>query len=101
MRGSTIVIILGSIGFILMGLLSLKSKKTKKLLSNSGVYSDIDKFMKANGIFNMSIGALGVILGIADYILPNQSKYIVILFIVIVSISSLIQSKSLKRYRNI
>jgi hypothetical protein len=101
MRGSTIIIILGSIGFILMGLLSLKSKKIKKFLDNSGVYSDIDKFIKFNGIFNISIGLVGVALGIADYILVEESKYIVIIFIAVIAISSLIQRIIGKKYRNI
>lgn len=101
MRGSTIVIILGSIGFILMGLLSLKSKKMKSFMKDSGVYNDIDKFMKLNGIFNISIGLVGIALGILDYILVEQSKYIVIIFIFVIAITSFIQNKILKKYRNI
>lgn len=101
MRGSTVIIILGSIGFILMGLLSLKSKKMKNFLKSSGVYNDIDKFMKLNGIFNISIGFSGIVLGVLDYILIEQSKYIVIIFIIVITISSFVQNKILKKYRNI
>ncbi|MCR1952268.1 MULTISPECIES: hypothetical protein [unclassified Clostridium] len=101
MRGSTIVIILGSIGFILMGFLSLKSKKMKNFLKDSGVYSDIEKFMKLNGIFNISIGFAGIILGALDYIFIEQSKYIVIIFILTIAIASFVQNKMLKKYRNI
>ena len=97
MRGSTVVIILGSIGFLLMGLLSLKSKKMRNFLKDSGVYNDIEKFMKLNGIFNISIGLLGVL----DYTSIEKSKYIVITFIIVIAIASFIQSKMLKKYRNI
>ncbi|WP_291650587.1 hypothetical protein [Clostridium sp.] len=101
MRGSTIVIILGSIGFILMGFLSLKSKKMRNFLKDSGAYSDIEKFMKLNGIFNISIGFVGIILGLLDYTFIEQSKYIVIIFILVIAIASFIQNKLLKKYRNI
>lgn len=101
MRGSTVVIILGSIGFLLMGLLSLKSKKMRNFLKDSGVYNDIEKFMKLNGIFNISISLVGIILGVLDYTFIEKSKYIVITFIIVIAIASFIQSKMLKKYRNI
>ncbi len=101
MRGSTIIIILGSLGFIIMGLISIRSKKIKNMLKNSGAYNDINKFMKLNGIFNMAMGIIGIIIGIIDYFLVEQSKYVVISFIILIAILSLIQNITLKKYKNI
>lgn len=101
MRGSTIIIILGSLGFIIMGLISISSKKIKNMLKNSGAYNDINKFMKLNGIFNMAMGIIGIIIGIIDYFLVEQSKYVVISFIILIAILSLIQNITLKKYKNI
>lgn len=101
MKSTTLVILLGSIGFIIIGLLSLLSKKMKSYLKESGVYSNIDKFMKYNGMFNLSIGLIGIILGILDIILSESSKYIIVIYIIFIVALSIIQNKSLKKYRNI
>ncbi|WP_066896299.1 hypothetical protein [Clostridium nigeriense] len=101
MKSTTLVIFLGSLGFLLMGLVSLLSKKTKKYFKESGVYKDVDKFMKYNGIFNLSIGIAGSILGILDILLEGKSKYIIIIYIVITLTLSIVQNKLLKKYRNI
>lgn len=101
MRGSTIIIILGSLGFIIMGLISISSNRIKTMLKNSGAYNDIDKFMKLNGTFNIAIGILGIIIGVIDYFLIEQSKYVVISFIVLIAILSLTQNITLKKYKNI
>ncbi|GAB6168532.1 hypothetical protein JCM1393_09920 [Clostridium carnis] len=100
MRASTIVMIVASIGFILMGLAILKSKKIKKTLENSSAYSDLEKFIAFNGNFNVVVGLIGLVLGILDFFLEDKSKYIVIIFIIIMVASSIIQNKKGKSYRN-
>lgn len=101
MKSTTLVILLGSMGFMIIGLLSLLSKKMKNYLKESGVYNDTDKFMKYNGIFNLSIGLIGIILGILDIILVERSKYIIVIYIIFIVTLSITQNKSLKKYRNI
>lgn len=101
MKSTTLVILLGSLGFIIMGVISLLSKKTKKYFKESGVYKDVDKFMKYNGTFNLSIGIIGAVLGILDIILVEKSKYIIVVYIVFTLTLSIIQNKLLKKYRNI
>ena len=101
MRSTTLVILLGSIGFIIIGLISLLSKKIKNYFKESGVYKDTDKFMKYNGIFNLSIGLIGIILGLLDSILAESSKYIIVIYIVLVVTLSIMQNKLLKKYRHI
>lgn len=101
MKSTTLVILLGSLGFIIMGLISLLSKKTKDYFKESGVYKNVDKFMKYNGVFNLSIGIIGTILGILDIAIVEKSKYIIVVYIVFTLTLSMIQNKLLKKYRNI
>lgn len=101
MQITTLVILLGSLGFIIMGLISLLSKKMKSYFKESGVYKDTEKFMKYSGIFNVSIGLIGVVLGILDIALVEKSKYIVVIYIICILTLSVIQNKLLKKYRNI
>lgn len=99
MSGTTIIIILASIGFILMGLLMLKNKKLKEILISSNMYKDTDKYIKFNGMFNIYIGILGLILGGIDYILVEKSNYIVIIFIVCMLISTIAQKIVVRKYK--
>ena len=101
MKNTTLVILIGSLGFIIIGLISLLSKKIKNYFKESGVYKDTDKFMYYNGIFNLSIGAIGIVLGISDVIMLQKSKYIIVIYIVFIFILSIIQNKFLKKYKNI
>ncbi|MCF0149689.1 MAG: hypothetical protein HUJ77_14990 [Clostridium sp.] len=101
MKGINLIILLGSFGFLILGLISLFSKKIKKYFKESGVYKDADKFMYYNGIFNLSIGLIGVILGLLDIIFIEKSKYIIVVYIAFIFILSIIQNIVLKKYKNI
>ncbi|MGG7060077.1 hypothetical protein ACQPUZ_17615 [Clostridium tertium] len=101
MKSTTLVILFGSIGFIIIGLISLLSKKMKRYFKESGVYKDTDNFMKYNGIFNLSLGLIGLILGILDIILVGVSKYIIVIYIIFIMTLSILQNRTLKKYRNI
>lgn len=100
MRLSTIIILLASIGFILMGIIT-SNNKAKNLLQNTGVFTDVDKFIKVNLIFNLLIGIIGICLGIVDYMLIEKSRYIQISFIIVIAVLSLIQRSIGKNYRNV
>lgn len=99
MRGSTIVMIMASIGFILIGLVILGSKKIESLMSDVKIYTDTKKFISFNGMFNIGIGVVGLLLGILDYFYAELSKYIVIVFIIIMVTASLLQNKLSKKYK--
>ncbi|MBE6055180.1 MAG: hypothetical protein E7212_15000 [Clostridium sartagoforme] len=101
MKSTALVMLLGSSGFIINALISLLSKKLKKYLKESGVYNDADKFMHYNGIFNLAIGLIGIVLGILDILLVQKSKYIIVIYIITILIISVTQNKLLKKYKNI
>lgn len=101
MKSTTLIMVLGSFGFLIIGLISLLSKKIKKYFKESGVYKDTDKFMYYNGVFNLSIGLVGIVLGILDMVLTGKSKYIIIIYIIFIFILSTIQNRLLKKYKNI
>lgn len=100
MRATTIIMTVASIGFIIIALSVLKSKKLRNVLEQSNVYSDSNKMLKFNGFFNLSIGIIGLILSTLDYFFYEKSKIIVIIFIVVTILGSLIQSIMGKKYRN-
>ena len=85
MKITSVVLILGSLGFIFMGLVSLLSKKMQVYFKESGVYKDSEKFMKYNGIFNLVIGSTGLILGLLDIFLLDKSRILIVLYIIMYS----------------
>ena len=97
----TLVMIFGSLGFIIMGLFNLCSKKLKELFRNSGLYKDVDNFIKYTAIFNFIIGIVGIILGFLNYIIHNQSTIIIVIYIVTIFILNMIQKITLEKYKNI
>ena len=53
MKGTTVVILLSSIGFIVIGLIYLRSKKIRKSFEESNIYKDTDKYIRINGLSNL------------------------------------------------
>ncbi|WP_294170696.1 hypothetical protein, partial [uncultured Clostridium sp.] len=86
MKSTTLIMFLGSFGFLIIGLISLLSKRIKKYFKESGVYKDTDKFMYYNGVFNLFLGLVGIVLGILDMIFTEKSKYIIIIYIIFIFI---------------
>ena len=99
MSYTTKVILIASIGFIIMGITYLKNEKIKKTLRESGLYKDADGFIKFNGIFNISIGFIGILFGISDYFFWEYSRKIVIIFAGLIIFVSIIQNIYSKRYK--
>lgn len=96
----TKVIFVASVGFMIMGVTYLKNEKIKKSLRESGLYKDADGFIKFNGIFNISIGLIGILVGISNYFFPEVSKKIVTVFAGLIIFVSIIQNIYSKRYKN-
>lgn len=101
MKGTTVVILLSSIGFIVIGLIYLRSKKIRKYFEESNIYKDTDKYIRINGLSNLILGMLGILIGIIDYFGIFQSNYVIILFITLILIQSIIQRAISKSNRNI
>ncbi|ASW44283.1 hypothetical protein [Clostridium isatidis] len=101
MKGTTIVILLSSIGFIIIGLVYLRSKGIRKSFEESNIYKNTDKYIKINGLSNLILGMLGILIGIIDYFSIFTSKYIVILFIALILVQSIIHKIISKNNRNI
>ncbi|NLL31226.1 MAG: hypothetical protein GX258_09355 [Clostridiales bacterium] len=101
MKGTTVVILLSSIGFIVIGLIYLRSKKIRKSFEESNIYKDTDKYIRINGLSNLILGMLGILIGIIDYFGIFQSNYVIILFITLILIQSIIQRAISKSNRNI
>ena len=97
----TLVMLIGSLGFIIMGLLNLFNNKLKEFFRNSGLYKDTDSFMKYSSLFNFIIGIIGIILGILNHIFYSKSQLIIIIYISITFILNIIQRIVLKKYKNI
>ncbi|WP_300382205.1 hypothetical protein [Clostridium sp.] len=95
----TKVIIIASIGFIIMGITYLKSQKIKNSLKESELYKDSDRFIKFNGIFNISIGSIGILVGIINNFIPESSRIIAIIFSGVIIILSIIQNVYSKKYK--
>lgn len=100
MNYTTKVIIIASIGFIIMGVTYLKNEKIKKSLRESGLYKDADGFIRFNGIFNISIGLVGILVGISDYFFSEFSRKIVTVFAGLIIFLSIIQNIYSKKYKN-
>lgn len=96
----TLVMIIGSLGFLVMGLINLFNKKIKEFFKSSGVYKDIDEFMKYSALFNFIIGGAGIILGILNYMAYDKSNIFIVIYIVLIFILSIIQRIVLKKYKN-
>ena len=99
MRMETVIIIIASIGFIIMGLVMLKSKKLKDILISSKLYKDVDKYINFTGKSNILLGGIGILLGTLDYIIDGASNYIVIALIVIILLLIIIQKVVGKKYK--
>lgn len=101
MKSTTLVIVIGSLGFIVIGLVYLLNKSIKEYFRVSGIYKDVDKFMNYNGKYNLVIGTIGLILGIVDNYFVESSKYTIIVYILVIFIFSIIQKMIIKKYKNI
>lgn len=93
------VILIVSIGFIIIGTTYLKNKKIKKILRECGLYKDANGFIRTNGIFNISIGVIGILIAISDYFVPEFSKNSLTIFGLLIIILLFIQKIYCKRYK--
>ena len=99
MRGTTIIMVLASLWFLVLGISILKIKKIREILENSSVANDKTSYVKFNALFNVSLGVIGIVLGIIDYFLGQYSLYIVVGYAIIMVSAGFIQSKLSSKYK--
>lgn len=96
----TIIIMLASIGFILMGIFILYNKTIKSIMVTNENYNKSNKFIKQNAYMNILAGLIGVIIAFITIIKGEWTKILILLFIIMIAILSLLQYILGKKYRN-
>ncbi|WP_196000932.1 hypothetical protein [Clostridium sp. 1001271B_151109_B4] len=91
MNFTIVVMVLGSLGFILLGTFLLNNKYIKNIDENDKELYKEAKSMKLSGYTNILIGAIGVTCSIAAFVVGNVSKTIVIIFVACIAILSTLQ----------
>ena len=91
MNITIIVMILGSLGFILLGIFLLNNKYIKSIdINDKELYKEV-KGMKFSGYINILIGVIGVICSLICLITNSINKGIVTIFSLSIAILSSIQ----------
>lgn len=91
MNITILVMILGSLGFILLGIFLLNNKYIKNIdINDKELYREA-KGMKFSGYINLLIGVIGIICSLICLITNNINKVIVLIFALSIAILSSIQ----------
>ncbi len=99
MKGTTIVMILASLWLVIFGILVLRGKAVEKVvLKHKDAIKDMEGYVKFNGIFYVTMGIVGVVLSIIDYVLKDNSVT-TIAFIIFMFVAALIQGIMGKKYK--
>ncbi|MBL4931458.1 hypothetical protein [Clostridium paridis] len=98
MRGTTIIMILASLVFIIIGILILLNKKIAGVIGGGMSPENHKAYIKFIGTFYLSVGSICMIFGILDYFFAKYSLLFVILFALIMISSSMIQMKIATKY---
>ncbi len=99
MSGSTLIILLASLWFIIFGLLILYNKKVRNIMETGSRVTNKEAYVKFNGKFNLILGVIGLLLGALDYFIKGYTLVFVIIFIIMMFGASVLQSLSAKKYR--
>ena len=100
MRLTTLVMFIGSLGFLILAIALFKSKALKKRIEEAVFIEDSKAYIKSTGTFYLVVGILGGILTLLDLIIPSLSKVFVIIFVIIMLACSIYQSLSSKKYKD-
>ena len=91
MNITIIVMLLGSLGFILLGVFLLNNKYVKSIDKNDKeAYKEV-KGMKVSGYINVLIGIVGVVCSSICLITNSINKVVVIIFVISIAILSFTQ----------
>ena len=91
MNKTIIVMLLGSFGFILLGIYLLNNKYIKNSdSSNSEIKKEV-KSIKLSGYTNILIGLVGIICSIVTLLCGGITKIIIAIFVLCIAILSIFQ----------
>lgn len=91
MNKAIIVMLLGSLGFILIGIYLLNNKYIKNIDLNKDEMKREAKSIKLSGYTNILIGIVGVICSIAGFLYGGITKVIIMIFVLCIAILSVFQ----------
>lgn len=99
MNITIIVMILGSLGFILLGIFLLNNKYVKGVdINDKELYKEV-KGMRFSGYINLLIGIIGIICSLISLATNSINKNIVIIFSLSIAILSSVQYLLNKKIR--
>ncbi|WP_315111044.1 hypothetical protein [Clostridium intestinale] len=99
MRGTTVIMVLASLWFLILGTSILLSKKVRGIIESASIANDKTAYVRFNAFFNLCLGGIGVLLGVVDYFFKEYSLYIVGAYAVIMISAGLIQGRLSARYK--
>lgn len=99
MKLTSLIMGLSSIGFILIGIFVMKSKSIANSVGAKEEKDNANEFVRKNANLNITVGILGVIIAIVDLLTSSMSKILIIIFVLMISLSSLIQYSLSKKFR--
>ncbi len=91
MSGSTFIILIASLWFIIYGFMMFKSKVMRDIIGEGAKVKDKEGFLIANGKFNIIVGILGIILGVIDIFIYGYSIVFVIIFVIMMFVATFSQ----------
>lgn len=94
MRLESIIILLGSIGFVLMGFFALYTSTRE-----NKVTKEQKEYIKINGIINLITGFIGTSISLISIISKSLNKIAIVIFIATIFIGTLIQLLLSKKYK--
>ena len=100
MRLTTLVMFIGSLGFLILAVALFRSKALKKRIEEAVFIQNPKAYIKSTGTFYLVIGILGSILTLLDLIIPSLSRIFVIIFVVMMLACSIYQSLTSKKYKD-
>lgn len=92
----TIIMMLASIGFIIMGSFILFSKSLRANMDTVSSY----KLIRQNATMNILVGIIGVVIATIGIFMNQWIKVLIIIFIIMIAILSISQYILGKKYRN-
>lgn len=98
MRKTTLILEVASILYMIFGIVLAFGKGLGKKLEKRSNFKDSEGYVKFIGRFNIILGIIGIILGMLDFIFPNLTNIWIITFLIVMTGSSLIQNKLVKKY---
>lgn len=100
MNKVTIIMILASLGFILIGMFILRSKSINSIMLADEKSNKNSEFIKQNAYMNVLAGIIGIIIASISIFKSEWIKISILMFIIMIFILYILQYILGKKYRN-